>query len=102
MNDQITRDVLYVDSGASKGLMLIYKFLKVLNIIGIIIGAILFAVGAFSDDVMGSIVMIIGVCVIVASLLAILYLQFLNSLVKTTRAAEYYIATIEKKYTISE
>ena len=92
---------MYVDSGASKGLMLIYKFFKVLNIIGIIIGAILFAVGAFSDD-MGSIFMIAGVCVIVASLLAILYLQFLNSLVKRTRAAEYYIAMIEKKYTISE
>ena len=102
MNDQITRDVLYVDSGASNGLMLIYKFLKVLNIIGIIIGAILFAIGAFSDDVMGSIFMIIGVCVIVSSLLGILYLQLLNSLVKRTRAAEYYIATIEKKYTISE
>ena len=101
MNDQITRDVLYVDSGASNGLMLIYKFHKVLNIIGIIIGAILFAVGAFSDD-MGVIIILIGISLIVASLLAILYLQFLNSLVKMTRAAEYYIATIEKKYTISE
>lgn len=101
MNDQITRDVLYVDSGASKGLKLIYKFHKVLYIIAIIIGAILFAVGAFSDD-MGYIFMITGVCVIVSSLLGILFLQFLNSLVKTTRAAEYYIAMIEKKYTISE
>ena len=101
MNDQITRDVLYVDSGASKGLMLIYKFLKVLNIIGIIIGAILFAVGAFSDD-MGVIIILIGISLIVASLLAILYLQFLNSLVKRTRAAEYYIAKIEKEYTISD
>ena len=102
MNDQITRDVLYVDSGASKGLKLIYKFHKVLNIIAIIIGAILFAVGAFSDDDVDSIFMITGVCVIVSSLLGILFLQFLNSLVKTTRAAEYYIAMIEKKYTISE
>lgn len=101
MNDQITRDVLYVDSGASKGLMLIYKFLKVLNIIGIIIGAILLAAGALSDDV-SVIFILIGISLIVASLLAILYLQFLNSLVKRTRAAEYYIATIEKKYTISE
>ena len=101
MNDQITRDVLYVDSGASKGLKLIYKFHKVLYIIAIIIGAILFAVGAFSDD-MGSMFMLIGVCIIVLSLLGILFLQFLNSLVKTTRAAEYYIAMIEKKYTISE
>ena len=102
MNDQITRDVLYVDSGASNGLKLIYKFHKVLYIIWIIIGAILFAVGAFLDDDMGSIFMITGVCVIVASLLAILYLQFLNSLVKTTRAAEYYIAKIEKEYIISD
>ena len=101
MNDQITRDVLYVDSGASKGLKLIYKFHKVLNIIGIIIGAILFAVGAFSDD-MGVIFILIGISLIVASLLGILYLQFLNSLVKRTRAAEYYIAMIEKKYTISD
>ena len=101
MNDQITRDVLYVDSGASKGLMLIYKFFKVLNIIGIIIGAILLAAGALSDD-MRVIFITIGIYLIVASLLAILYLQFLNSLVKRTRAAEYYIATIEKKYTISE
>ena len=101
MNDQITRDVLYVDRGASNGLMLIYKFLKVLNIIGIIIGAILLAAGALSDDV-SVIFILIGISLIVASLLAILYLQFLNSLVKRTRAAEYYIATIEKKYTISE
>ena len=101
MNDQITRDVLYVDSGASKGLMLIYKFFKVLNIIGIIIGAILLAAGALSDD-MRVIFIPIGIYLIVASLLGILYLQFLNSLVKRTRAAEYYIATIEKKYTISE
>ena len=101
MNDQITRDVLYVDSGASNGLMLIYKFFKVLNIIGIIIGAILLAAGALSDDVR-FIFILIGICLIVASLLAILYLQFLNSLVKRTRAAEYYIAMIEKQYTISE
>ena len=101
MNDQITRDVLYVDSGASKGLMLIYKFFKVLNIIGIIIGAILLAAGALSEYVR-VIFIPIGISLIVASLLAILYLQFLNSLVKRTRAAEYYIATIEKKYTISE
>ena len=101
MNDQITRDVLYVDSGASKGLKLIYKFHKVLNIIGIIIGAILLAAGALSDDVR-FIFIPIGISLIVASLLAILYLQFLNSLVKRTRAAEYYIATIEKKYTISD
>ena len=101
MNDQITRDVLYVDSGASKGLMLIYKFFKVLNIIGIIIGAILLAAGALSDDVR-FIFIPIGISLIVASLLAILYLQFLNSLVKRTRAAEYYIAKIEKEYTISD
>ena len=101
MNDQITRDVLYVDSGASKGLKLIYKFLKVLNIIGIIIGANLLAAGALSDD--GRVIFIpIGISLIVASLLAILYLQFLNSLVKRTRAAEYYIAKIEKEYTISD
>ena len=101
MNDQITRDVLYVDSGASKGLMLIYKFFKVLNIIGIIIGAILLAAGALSDYVR-FIFIPIGISLIVASLLAILYLQFLNSLVKRTRAAEYYIAKIEKEYTISD
>ena len=101
MNDQITRDVLYVDSGASKGLKLIYKFHKVLNIIGIIIGAILLAAGALSDDVR-FIFIPIGISLIVASLLAILYLQFLNSLVKRTRAAEYYIAKIEKEYTISD
>lgn len=101
MNDQITRDVLYVDSGASKGLKLIYKFHMVLNIIGIIIGAILLAAGALSEDVR-VIFILIGISLIVASLLAILYLQFLNSLVKRTRAAEYYIAMIEKKYTISE
>lgn len=101
MNDQITRDVLYVDSGASKGLMLIYKFFKVLNIIGIIIGAILLAAGALSDD-MRVIFIPTGIWLIVASLLAILYLQFLNSLVKRTRAAEYYIAKIEKEYTISD
>ena len=73
----------------------------VLNIIGIIIGAILLAAGALSDDVR-FIFIPIGISLIVASLLAILYLQFLNSLVKRTRAAEYYIAMIEKKYTISE
>ena len=101
MNDQITRDVLYVDSGASKGLMLIYKFFKVLNIIGIIIGAILLAAGALSEDVR-FIFIPIGISLIVASLLAILYLQFLNSLVKRTRAAEYYIAKIEKEYIISD
>ena len=101
MNDQITRDVLYVDSGASKGLMLIYKFLKVLNIIAIIIGVILLAVGGVSDD-MGYIFITTGVFVIVSSLISILFLQFLNSLVKRTRAAEYYIATIEKMYTINE
>ena len=101
MNDQITRDVLYVDSGASNGLKLIYKFLKVLNIIGIIIGAILLVAGALSDDVR-LIFIPIWIYLIVASLLSILYLQFLNSLVKRTRAAEYYIATIEKEYTISE
>ena len=101
MNDQITRDVLYVDRGASNGLMLIYKFLKVLNIIGIIIGAILLAAGALSNDVY-VIFIPIGIYVIVASLLAILYLLFLNSLVKMTRAAEYYIATIEKEYTIRD
>ena len=80
---------------------MIYKFHKVLNIIGIIIGAILLAAGALSDDVR-FIFIPIGISLIVASLLAILYLQFLNSLVKRTRAAEYYIATIEKKYTISD
>lgn len=101
MNDQITRDVLYVDSGASKGLMLIYKFFKVLNIIAIIIGVILLAVGVVSYD-MGFIFITIGVFVIVSSLMGILFLQFLNSLVKRTRAAEYYIATIEKMYTINE
>ena len=101
MNNQITRDVLYVDSGASKGLMLIYKFFKVLNIIAIIIGVIMLAVGGVYDD-MGYIIITTGVFVIVSSLMGILFLQFLNSLVKRTRAAEYYIATIEKMYTISE
>jgi hypothetical protein len=101
MNNQITRDVLYVDSGASKGLMLIYKIFKVLNIIAIIIGIIMLAVGVVSDD-MGFIFITNGVFVIVSSLMGILFLQFLNSLVKRTRASEYYIATIEKMYTISE
>ena len=90
---------LYVKSGASRRLKIVYEIWKIIFvIIPFAIGVIFILYGLANDH--GIIGFFFGLRIIISSLIFFLCLQVLNSLVVRTRAAEYYVAEMEEKYDI--
>lgn len=90
---------LYIKSGASRGLKIVYNYYKIIFvIIPFAIGVIFILYGLVNDH--GIIGFFFGLRIIIGSLMSLIFLQFLNSLVVRTRAAEYYVAEMEEKYDI--
>ena len=97
---------LYPQNGASKGLTILYAFCIVLTVIQILGGCGIIIAGVVKGNAepelgfLGVSGFVIGGGVIISGLITIIFLQFLNSRIKITKAAEYYIAKIEQDYTI--
>ena len=90
---------LYVKSGASRRLKIVYEIWKIIFvIIPFAIGVIFILYGLANDH--GIIGFFFGLRIIIGSLISFFCLQVLNSLVVRTRAAEYYVAEMEEKYDI--
>lgn len=102
MNENTVKETLYVSNGASKGLDILYVFFKVLIILKTLAGSFFAFLGIFGmfDNITIVVGVLIGIGIIISALIDLLFLQFLNSRIKMTLAAEYYIAKIEKEYTI--
>ena len=90
---------LYIKSGASRGLKIVYNFYKIVFfIIPFAIGVVFIILGLVSNE--PAIGIMTGLYIIISSLILLIFLQVLNSLVVRTRAAEYYVAEMEEKYDI--
>jgi uncharacterized membrane protein len=95
---QQPKPYLYIKSGASRGLKLLYNFWKIVFVvIPCAIGLLLFIYGCMEESPG---LMVISIRIIISALISLVFLQFLNSLVVRTRAAEYYIAEMEDRYDI--
>jgi len=100
------KKILHPQNGASMGLTILYAFYIVLTVIQILGGCGIIIASAVEGDVepklgfLGVSGFVIGGGVIISGLITIIFLQFLNSRIKMTKAAEYYIAKIEQDYTI--
>ena len=96
----ITKESLYVDNGASKGMNLIYTFFKILIVIQVFLGLLLVFVGIINDStILG---LWFGLKIMLSALITLIFLQFINSRIKITKASEYYIAQMEKIYKINK
>ena len=71
----------------------------ILQILLGIIFLFFFIVGAFQNLAIG-VGILISLGIILSALICLVFLQFLNSQIKMTKAAEYYIARIEKEFMI--
>ena len=100
------KKTLYPQKVASKGLTILYAFFIVLTVLQILIGCgiiIASSVGIIIESELlpvGVFGTATGIGFIVWGLITIIFLQFLNSRIKITKAAEYYIAKIEQDYMI--
>lgn len=94
----ITKESLYVDNGASKGMNLVYTFFKILIVIQVFLGLLLVFVGIVNDSMLFG--FWFGFEIMLSALISLLCLQFIKSRIKITQASEYYIAQMEKIYKI--
>ena len=94
----ITKESLYVDNGASKGMNLIYTFFKILIVIQVFLGLLLVFVGIVNDSMLFG--FWFGFVIMLSALISLLFLQFIKSRIIITQASEYYIAQMEKIYKI--
>ena len=96
------KQTLHPENQASKGLNTIYWVFKIVFVYlliaaGVIIFLISLSQGGITAAAGGG---LIGLCLILVGFINLLWLQFLNSLIVRTKAAEYFIAHMEEKYNI--
>ena len=94
------REKLYVPKGATLGLKVMYKYYKILAvIIPFFIAATLLLYGLF-DGGFGSIAL--GIWIALSALINWIVLQIFNAFITMTKAAEYYIAIVQKTYDVHD
>ena len=92
------RQTLHPENQASKGLNIIYWFYKIVFVYLLIAaGVIILIIGLNAATGL-----LIGLLLIFVGFINLLWLQFLNSLIVRTKAAEYFIAHMEEKYNIKQ
>ena len=95
------KQTLHPENQASKGLNTIYWFFKIVFVYLLIAaGVIIFLISLFQEDTLVKIGILYSLYLIFVGFINLLLLQFINSLIVRTKAAEYYIAEIESKYEI--
>lgn len=104
------KKTLYPQNVASKGLTILYVFFIVLTVLQILTGCGIIIASSVGSNIESELSHVgvfgtaigtaIGIGFIVSGLITIIFLQFLNSRIKITKAAEYYIAKIEQDYII--
>ena len=95
------KQTLHPEDQASRGLNTIYCFFKIVFVYLLIAaGVIIFLISLFQEDTLVKIGILYSLYLIFVGFINLLLLQFINSLIVRTKAAEYYIAEIESKYEI--
>ena len=107
MNENLSiqdKPMLSVKRTASKGLNILYQFYRIIFVlVPICLGgiAVVFSLFAALSGTTGMMVgVLVGIGIIVVGLINLIFLQFINSLITRTKAAEYFIAHMEEKYNI--
>ena len=95
------KQTLHPENQASKGLNTIYWICKIVFVYLLTAaGVIIFLISLSQEDEFVGIGILYGLYLIFVGFINLLLLQFINSLIVRTKAAEYYIAEIESKYEI--
>lgn len=99
--NQTCKQTLCPNNVASKGLKTLYLVFKIFLVyLAIAAGVIIFLVSLFQEDPYVRVGVLYGLNLILIGFINLLFLQFINSLIVRTRAAEYYNAIIESKYDV--
>lgn len=94
------KQTLHPENQASKGMNIIYWFYKIVFVYLLIaVGVIIFLIGFSQGVVIG---LLYSLYLIFVGFINLLLLQFIKSLIVRTKAAEYFIAHMEKEYNIKQ
>ena len=94
------REKLYVSKGATLGLNIMYKYYKILAVVIPLLFAIALFIFGLTDSNAGTVG--VSIWIALSALINWIVAQIFNALITMTKAAEYYIAVIQKTYDVHD
>lgn len=94
------REKLYVPKGATLGLKIMYRYYKILAVVIPLFIAIALFIYGLTDSDYG--IVIVSIWIAVSAIINWIVAQIFNALITMTKAAEYYIAVIQKAYDVHD
>ena len=94
------REKLYVPKGATLGLNIMYRYYKILAVVIPLFIAIALFIFGLTDSNAGMV--IVSIWIALSALINWIVAQIFNALITMTKAAEYYIAVIQKTYDVHD
>ena len=94
------KDKLYVPKGATLGLNIMYRYYKILAVVIPLLFAIALFIFGLTDSNAGTVG--VSIWIALSALINWIVAQIFNALITMTKAAEYYIAVIQKTYDVHD